>query len=131
MVTEDPKGDFIGLFLKTSCTTPSENFSIYFVLTINIIVFRETEKKPIDSIFAKAKNAKILSLFIITKNLSTGCVYKNVYCFIFLFPNNPQNLRPGHTLVFKEKDLTGLVSTPLFGFSVTTYFSLNLAIKCF
>ena len=38
--------------------TPSENFSMYFVLTNNIIVFRETEKKLIDSIFAKAKNAK-------------------------------------------------------------------------
>ena len=45
-----------------------------------------------------------------------------------MFPNNPQNLRPGHTLVFKKKDLTGLVSTPLFGFSVTI-FLLNLAIK--
>ena len=36
-----------------------------------------------------------------------------------MFPNNPQNLKPGRTLVFKEKDLMGLVSTPLLGFSVT------------
>ena len=45
-------------------------------------------------------------------------------------PNNPQNWKPGHTLVFKEKDLTGLVSTPLFGFSVTI-FLVKLSNKMF
>ena len=62
--------------------------------------------------------------------MSTGFVYKNVYYFIFMFPNNPQNLKPGHTLVFKEKDLTRLVSTPLFGFSVTI-FLVKLSNKMF
>ena len=65
--------------------------------------------------------SSVASLAIITKHLSTGFVYKNIYCFIFMFPNNPQDLKPGRTLVFKEKDLTGLVSTPLFGFSVTIF----------
>ena len=62
--------------------------------------------------------------------LSLLYYYSNIninFCFIFMFPNNRQNWKPGHTLVFKEKDLTGLVSTPLFGFSVT----IDLAIKCF
>ena len=50
--------------------------------------------------------------------------------FIIMFPNNPRNLKPGHTLVFKEKDLIGLVSTPLFGFS-DTIFLVKLCNKCF
>ena len=119
---------FLGFFLKTSHTTLSENFSIYFVL--RNICFQRDRKKTYKQHFCKSQKCGILSLFRITKKLSTGFVYKNVYCFTFIFPNNPQNLKPGHMLVFKEKDLTGLVSTPLFGFSVSI-FPIKLSNKMF
>ena len=47
-----------------------------------------------------------------------------------MFPKNPQNLKQGRTLVLKEKELRGLVSTPLFGFSVTI-FLIKLGNKMF
>ena len=67
-------------FLKTFRMTLSENFRIYLLLRNNCF-WRERKKNPINRIFAKPKNV-VFSLFIITKKLSIGAVWKNVYGFV-------------------------------------------------
>ena len=80
--------------LETSRTTPSENFRVYLVLRNNC--FWRKRKKSYRLNFGKSQKCGILSHFIITKKLP-GFVSKNVHGFVFMFPNNPQNLNPGHT----------------------------------
>ena len=45
-----------------------------------------------DRISVRDKKRGVLALFIITKELFIGFAGKNVYSFIFMFPNNRQNL---------------------------------------
>ena len=59
----------------------------------------------------------ILSLFIITRKICTGFVWKNVHGFVMMFSNNPQYLNHVVRLVFKKKS----PSSPLFGWLVTIF----------
>ena len=58
---------------------------------------------------------------IYTHKLPKLCSATLKYGFVFMFPNNPQNLSPGLTATFSKKALEGLVFSPLFRCPVTIF----------